>query len=53
MSRPAEGTATGAGALLSRAPIVSTSIGRLSSRQPAWPGETGLAEHWTEAVSGW
>ena len=32
---------------------VSTTICHLSSRQPAWSGETSLAELWTQAVSGW
>ena len=47
------GTLRGATAFFRRARSVSTTIRHLSSRQPAWSGETSLAELWTQAVSGW
>ena len=51
--RSGGGTFTGTGAFFPRARSVSTRICHLSSRQPAWSGETSLAVLWTQAVSGW
>ena len=50
---PPSGTLVRRGAFIPCVRTVSTRVCHLSSRQPAWSGETSLAELWTQAVSGW